>query len=642
MRSRLGYIVVVGWAMLLVACNPDTLNNPQEIELAFRALSVEADRPNVSVVRAETADPLPTGEPVWLNRNETLQVDINGRARLGMTDILALDLVREGNLFIDEVASDGQGALVRIRQSGGVLLSDFNPALAQNRRLVIQTSTANVATSGSRFAVIHSADTGLTWVVGMETGGRLQITAAGVTEVIAGGTARWIVAGEPPSEQVPVDRERFEAWLLNVQSGAIQLELAEVLLSPANIVGSAAGLTLLPNPGQPFELGRNAQGAVRLTLDAVGLFGNPTYDLQDCDGDGTMDLVLEAGRLLFDFRSVMARVPAVDVTVFNFDQPGQGALWGRGADPEAIDRQLVAVGPGGLETLSIRTGLTYYSAELMLNNGCFISYSLTPPSPTGEAPEPRQPDPTQAGGVIVNRMEGAVQNIDQSGQIEAMPLGAGTIASIQIDGNPDEWDTLAAQTGRGWLRFDTITHNDACTNRFPDSTLTTDLSGRVQFAYDSQALYVAFLVEDDGFTPYGGADLRYFLGDGPQLSLDTDLLGDLGSTEVSSDDVQIDFLPIVGGTQIALWQLSPLDSRAFNEARAEISFTTTGYFLEAVIPWRSLGLAPQPGDRFGIAANINDNDSPDFDAQQCIISTAPRREWDNPSTWGTLLLRPMG
>jgi len=39
-------------------------------------------------------------------------------------------------------------------------------------------------------------------------------------------------------------------------------------------------------------------------------------------------------------------------------------------------------------------------------------------------------------------------------------------------------------------------------------------------------------------------------------------------------------------------------------------------------------------------ANISDNDTPDTNAQECIISTSPRHDWRNPTTWGTVLLMP--
>jgi hypothetical protein len=56
------------------------------------------------------------------------------------------------------------------------------------------------------------------------------------------------------------------------------------------------------------------------------------------------------------------------------------------------------------------------------------------------------------------------------------------------------------------------------------------------------------------------------------------------------------------------------------------------------VPWKYRGFVPQPGARLGIAASVSDNDSPDTVVQECMISTAPGREWNDPTTWGTLVL----
>jgi hypothetical protein len=124
-----------------------------------------------------------------------------------------------------------------------------------------------------------------------------------------------------------------------------------------------------------------------------------------------------------------------------------------------------------------------------------------------------------------------------------------------------------------------------------------------------------------------------------QLSLDLDLLGDFNEAGRSQDDWQVDFLPDAGSPRVGLWQLGSLTSRRFDEARVAVSLTETGYLVEAALPWRSFGVALQPGDRLGLAANVNDNDTPGRDTQECIISTAPQRRWDDPTSWGSLLLR---
>jgi hypothetical protein len=130
------------------------------------------------------------------------------------------------------------------------------------------------------------------------------------------------------------------------------------------------------------------------------------------------------------------------------------------------------------------------------------------------------------------------------------------------------------------------------------------------------------------------------MGDSPQLSLDMDLQGDYSEAVRNQDDWQIDFLPDAAAPQVALWQLGSLSSRLFEEARVAVSLTPGGYLLEAALPWTSLGTSPQPGERLGVAANVNDNDTPGTNGQECIISSAPERQWDDPTTWGTLLLVP--
>ncbi len=222
-------------------------------------------------------------------------------------------------------------------------------------------------------------------------------------------------------------------------------------------------------------------------------------------------------------------------------------------------------------------------------------------------------------------------------QLEAFPLGAGTETSpLNINGDPADWETLPGQ----WTEFNTITFNQSCATRYPNSNLPTDLAGRVRFAYDNTFLYVAFQVDDDGYVGYSGEDQTYFLGDSPQLSLDMDFLGDYGDASRNSDDWQVDFLPTPDAPQIILWQLGSLSARPFAEAQVAVTPTASGYFLEAALPWSAFNLSPKAGDRLGLAANINDNDSPNTNSQECIISTAPDRQWDVPSTWGTLLLSP--
>ena len=115
---------------------------------------------------------------------------------------------------------------------------------------------------------------------------------------------------------------------------------------------------------------------------------------------------------------------------------------------------------------------------------------------------------------------------------------------------------------------------------------------------------------------------------------------DLDDPTLSADDIQIDLKPVAGDSQAILWQLNTLSARPVEGASLVTTPTNTGYFLEAALPWRAMSFAPRAGDRLGIVASLSDNDTPGTDAQECIISTSPQRDWQNPTTWGTVFLRP--
>lgn len=646
-----------GWFLILVvlsltACNTNNTESPSGPAPGAGAIETEADGEGVSIMRADQREDLPGEEQTLLKIGEGISVTENGRALLRLDDLLTADLFHGGEIVFEEFAADEASATITIRQTGGMLLNDFNPNAARDRRLTIETEFATVTTPGARFLIMHEANTPLEWVVNLgpeDTEGSspragddiVQVTTGGQTQNVRRGAARWVAPGSAPGQSIAIDLKRVRAWLNTIQSGETDLALSEVLLAPANTLGQTGSLTTVPQPGQTFELEANQQGSVQLSLDPIGLFGRPAYRLEDCNGDGQRDLVLENGKLDFDFRPMLARALALDVTVVNRAQPGQGALWGLDPAGDEIDRVVLQAGPDRTDTLSLRGAQPFHTAALALSDGCFVGFSLTPPDQAGQPAQPRAAATVPPGDVVVNILEQPDERgSTDDNQLEAVPLSSGSVA-IQIDGDLADWETLAEQSGLDWTRFDTITFDQGCANRFPEaSTAAIDLGGQVHFAYDETNLYVAFQVDDDGYVKYSGDDETYFLGDSPQLSLDMDLLGDFNDGNRSADDWQVDFLPDLEASRVALWQLGTLTSRSFDEARVAVAPTETGYLLEAALPWASFSISPQPGDRLGIAANINDNDTPGTNAQECIISTAPEREWNVPTTWGTLLLRP--
>ena len=224
---------------------------------------------------------------------------------------------------------------------------------------------------------------------------------------------------------------------------------------------------------------------------------------------------------------------------------------------------------------------------------------------------------------------------------------------IFIDAKLDDWDHLVQEMERDESAIHsildsstiaTVVHDGGCdVVAEPD---LTDLFGDAFFAYDGTFLYAIFLVADDGYYPYFGEDEFIFLGDAPQLLIDVHLNKDFEASQLNDDDIQIDLHPgfeddfELFSPYAALWSLDTRTARLLDEIVMASRRTEDGYVVEAAIPWKSLGFTPAEGATLGIAASISDNDSPEEDAQQCMISSAPERNFRDPTTWGTLYLLP--
>ena len=636
MLRHFGLICLVLLAGLLSACNRGSpADNPAESDPPS-SLEIEANGPGVWLRRSTTseAEAVAVESPVKLAVGQSVVVEPTGRATVRLPDLLTAELSGGGELTLASFSVDDQTQAVTLRQQGGLLLADFNPNRRREPRLTLEMGAVTLSTSAAQFLVVQQGDSLLTWLVNLgEADDQLEVSSAAGSQPVDSNTARWVDAAGMVSAAIPVDSKRLRGWYNSVQSQETVLTLAEVLLSPANLIATTGALPALPRLGQPFELLESDQGTVKLTLDPVGLFGRPDYALDDCNRDGSQDIVIRSGKLRFDFRPLLARVLALDVTVLNRAQPDSGALAGQGTTGNEMDRALLEAGPGESQTLNLRADQPFYTAELAMLDGCFMGFSLTPPDATGVPAEPRAAVTAQPVDAVVNILATPAPRAGEANQLEAARVGAG---AIQIDGQLNDW----AQTGSAWTEISAVTFDQDCAIRFPDSGRSIDLAGQVRFAYDDQNLYVAFQVDDDGYVGYTGDDERYFLDDSVQLSLDLDLLGDFNEAGRNQDDWQVDFLPDAESPRVGLWQLGSLTSRRFDEAQVAVSLTETGYLVEAALPWRSFGVTLQPGDRLGLAANINDNDTPGRNNQECIISTAPQRKWDDPTSWGSLLLKP--
>jgi hypothetical protein len=667
--NPLRFLLLAGICLTLAACaraTPTPLTVEPPAAVAARA---EARRDRVETLdRAGRRSPLAPLQERNLAVGEGVDVDATGSAILKFADLLLVEVLRDGELQVRRFVQDDSSALIDFNVATGVVVGDFNPQQAINRRLTITTDFVRVDVAGTRFLLARERETPLWWVVGLEAqADHLQVTTAGVTKTVLTNQARWMAPIGEPSAGIAAAMENVQRWLETARAGGEQPELGEVLWPQADVIATTQPLEALPSADQPFTL----EGVV-LTLDPEGLFGTPYYALEDCNGDGSRDIAMVGGRLHFDFRPVPARVRALDVTLWNRSGPGQGRLLVFDPAREPMNQQPVTVGAGQAEVLSLRSapGRPYHYATLELADGCFLGFSLTPPQADGRPGPPRpavimaQPTSTPTPEAIPTPTFTPTPKPTatptstptppdirpkEQGLMEALPIAGigGYDVDIVLDGSFQDWLTLADLSGVPATPIEHIVFDRNCQARFsPDFGPEDDLAAAVWFAYDKEYLYTAFVVRDEGFVPYTGPDLRFFRGDAPQLLLDIDLKGDYYDAGLNDDDWQIDFHPGLPQQDLppraVLWQLRDQKPRELTEAVVAVGphpYQGVGYFLEAAVPWQALGVAPAPGLALGLVAAVSDNDTPQTNVQECMIATSPKRNWRDPTTWGTLILQ---
>ncbi len=389
MRKRYyGLCLLLAVAWLLAACGPEVAPPPPAAPATSSEVEAEAHSDTVWVVHQDQSrDTLPSTEQTMLSVREGVDVDQLGRAVLRFADLLFVEVLRQGQLQVRELSIDQQTASVSVVQGLGTALYDFHPQEQIDRRLNVTTEFAQVVATGTKFMIVREADSPLEWVLAFDaTADDLTVEADGMAEGVETGVARWVAPVDGPGLPVSFDAENVNQWVARARSGQAQPEIGEVLWPQADVLADTTVLDDIPAPGEPFFL-----EGVQLELDPHGLYGNPEYWLEDCNGDGIRDIAMRSGRLKMDFRPVLSRVRALDVTVANLGQPGSGALTVLDPARAELDIQEVTAPEGAVQVLSLRSepGQPYHYAELAMGHGCFLGFSLTPPLPTGEPAEPR-------------------------------------------------------------------------------------------------------------------------------------------------------------------------------------------------------------------------------------------------------------
>lgn len=197
-----------------------------------------------------------------------------------------------------------------------------------------------------------------------------------------------------------------------------------------------------------------------------------------------------------------------------------------------------------------------------------------------------------------------------------------------IDGPWDDWTT--AQLPIPFVVFGAA-----------NWTGVDDLRGSYRVGWDAKYLYLAVKVIDDAYVQNAqGANL--YKGDSVEVMLANDPNGASTAVGLTSTDFQLGISPgrPKVGENMEAYLFLP-SSKAGNLPKVLIGAESmsNGYRLEAAIPWSTVGVTPAKGLVLGFAVSVSDNDNPDKNVQQSMISTAPKRVLNDPTTWGFLTLK---
>lgn len=167
----------------------------------------------------------------------------------------------------------------------------------------------------------------------------------------------------------------------------------------------------------------------------------------------------------------------------------------------------------------------------------------------------------------------------------------------------------------------------------------TDLSGAFQVAWSVDGLYFAVRVSDDRYRS-GPSGTDMWQGDGLEIQLDRDLLGDFSRQQADADDYQIGVSFGPNGDQLRGYRWLPTNEEASFQLAGVVSAQGEGYNTEFLLPWSIFDLANQnlASQVFGFMISVNDNDQ-EAPAQQTVLSTSFRRTtYNRPDEWGELVL----
>lgn len=167
-----------------------------------------------------------------------------------------------------------------------------------------------------------------------------------------------------------------------------------------------------------------------------------------------------------------------------------------------------------------------------------------------------------------------------------------------------------------------------------------DLSSSIMVEWDEDYLYVAWKVFDDKYKQISTGD-EIYLGDSVEVLFDSFVQDDYWNQYLDWDDHQIGVSPgkfsVGNKSQAYFWYPS---NKTGSTTKVIIGTKTIsgGYRVTIGIPWKTLGVKPYNGARYGFAASVSDDDSKNGGEQQSMVSSSPYRTLTDPTTWGDLVL----
>lgn len=197
--------------------------------------------------------------------------------------------------------------------------------------------------------------------------------------------------------------------------------------------------------------------------------------------------------------------------------------------------------------------------------------------------------------------------------------------SVKIDGKLDDW------SGARWIDLDQQLMYDVTQESWQGEQ---DLSAKVAFAYDEDAVYIAARVRDDVEHGTERGDLIW-QNDSLQVAFDP-LFNAHPEGCYAADDVEIGFALVDGKPYAHKWTPGPVDAPG-ELAGAEVAITREGDVTcyEVRAPFAALApLTPAFPGRCGVSAAVNDSDT--TLRKGAVAWTKGLADGKNPSLFGVL------